>query len=104
MSNRAVLGVVVIVMLLSPFSKPVRGERTICLEPGEDARRRQAVLFPFDARSMSYRHGLELSLVQGSKQGVVIRPGPAGSPDSARVDYYGAVVHRDGKFQMWYRG
>jgi hypothetical protein len=38
---------------------------------------REAVLFPFDRYSVPFRHGLELTLISGHKEGVVLRPGPA---------------------------
>jgi hypothetical protein len=77
-----------------------RGETTIHLPSAGEA-----VLFPFDADGLTYRHGLELNLVAATKHGPVLKPGPAGAPDSARIDYYGSVLRlADGKLHMWYRG
>jgi hypothetical protein len=43
-------------------------------------------------------------LVPASKQGRVLEKGPAGSPDSERIDYYGTVIKIGDKLHMWYRG
>ena len=79
-------------------------ETMIRIRPDQDPRVSEAVLFPFDPYSVTYRHALELTLVPGSKRGVVLKPGPDSAPDSARIDYYGSVVQMNGKFHMWYRG
>ena len=61
-------------------------------------------LFPFDDSSIPLTYCLQLGLVQGHRQGIVIRPGEAGKPDCRRVRYYGTVIRIDEEFRMWYRG
>src|SRR4051812_30103151 len=79
-------------------------ESIIRIAPSDDPRISEAVLFAFDAYGLTYRHGLELTLVSGSKKGIVLNRGPAGAADSARIDFYGTVLQIDGKLHMWYRG
>jgi hypothetical protein len=53
--------------LLSLVTSRARGEFVIQLHSSDDAYTSEAVLFPFDAYSLPYRHGVELTLVSGSK-------------------------------------
>src|SRR5215831_6922948 len=91
-------------LLLTLHVSIARGETSIHLERSDDPRASEAVLFPFDPYSLTYRHALELTLIPGSKKGIVLKPGPEGAPDGLRIDYYGSVLYMNGKFHMWYRG
>jgi len=64
----------------------------------------EAVLFPFDDSSIPLTYGLQLGLVQGRRQGILVRPGKPGMPDCRRVRYYGTVIRNGEEFRMWYLG
>ena len=61
-------------------------------------------LFPFDDSGIPLTYGLQLGLVQGHREGILIRPSEPGKPDCVRVRYYGTVICIDGEFRMWYMG
>ncbi len=58
------------------------------------------VLFPFDDYSIPLTYGLQLGLVQGERQGIVLPPGKPGDPDCSRVRYHETVIRIDGEFRM----
>ena len=61
-------------------------------------------LFPFDDYSIPLTYGLQLGLIQGERQGIVLPPGKPGDPDCRKVRYYGTVIRIDGELRMWYFG
>ena len=64
----------------------------------------EAVLFPFDDVSIPLTYGLQLSMVPGRKEGVVLGPEGPGRADSRLVRYYGTVIRIGEQFRMWYLG
>ena len=68
----------------------------------------EAVLFPFDNRSIPFIAGLRLHLVSGKSPGkknpIVVAAGEAGAPDDESVRFYGTVIPVDGELRMWYMG
>jgi hypothetical protein len=71
------------------------------LDPGTATEPREIVLFPFDDYSIPLTYGLTYNLVQGHREGVVLRPADSG-PDSQHIINHGSVVEVDGEFRMWY--
>lgn len=69
---------------------------------------KEAVLFPFDDRSIGFTWGLKLRLIMGKLPGqhspIVVRAGGPGQPDNLRVRYYGTVIQIGDQLRMWYLG
>ena len=66
----------------------------------------EAVLFPYDDRSIPFRYRLQIGLVEGLNpyKGHLIameRGGP-GTPDSRIIKYYGAVCEVEDELRLWY--
>lgn len=61
-------------------------------------------LFAFDQNSIPFTENLRIKMRQPVKypKNPVVPRGPAGSPDSWAVQFYGSVIRIDGKFRMWY--
>lgn len=61
-------------------------------------------LFGFDQGSIPFTENLRIKMRQPVKypKNPVVPRGPAGSPDSWAVQFYGSVVRDNGKFRMWY--
>ncbi len=61
-------------------------------------------LFAFDQGSIPFTENLRIKMRQPVKYPAnpVVPRGPAGSPDSWAVQFYGSVVRDNGKFRMWY--
>ena len=67
---------------------------------------REAVLFPFDDRSIPFSAGLQLNLVSGKSGAanpIVLSGGKPGEPDDATVRFYGSVVQIGDELRMWYQ-
>ena len=66
----------------------------------------EAVLFPYDDRTIPFRYRLQIGLVEGMNpykgHRVAMEPGEPGSPDSLMVKYYGAVCEVEGELRLWY--
>jgi hypothetical protein len=62
------------------------------------------VIFSFDDHAIPFKSNLKLTLTPLKKyQGNPVVPrGPAGSVDAFRAQFYGSVIHIDGKYRMWY--
>ncbi len=61
-------------------------------------------LFAFDDHSLPYRLNLKLTFNRPEKHpgNPVVAPGPPGSPDAVRAQFYGSVIREGGKYRMWY--
>ncbi|MGH8017730.1 MAG: hypothetical protein ACREIA_05470 [Opitutaceae bacterium] len=61
-------------------------------------------LFAFDDHTLPYRLNLELAFAQPEKHpgNPVIAPGPPGSADAVRAQFYGSVIRVGDKYRMWY--
>lgn len=66
--------------------------------------RPETVLFAFDQASIPFTQNLRLEMRKPEKYpgNPVVRRGPAGSPDSWAVQFYGSIIREKGKFRMWY--
>ena len=64
----------------------------------------EAVLFAFDEYSLPFRKNLFLTLQPAQKhpQNPILKRGGPGTPDEARAQFHGTVLHVNGKFRMWY--
>ena len=67
----------------------------------------QAVLFPYDDRTIPFRYRLRIGLVEGMNpyKGhlIAMERGAADAPD-AWIKYYGSVCEVDGEMRLWYLG
>jgi hypothetical protein len=63
----------------------------------------EVFLFGFDNRAFPYQNGVQTHLIHSSKSKIVLKHGPEGSHDEF-LRYYGAVIHIEDKFHMWYFG
>ncbi|MSU48256.1 MAG: hypothetical protein EXS37_04050 [Opitutus sp.] len=61
-------------------------------------------LFAFDDHALPFKDNLKLTYVSPQKHPAnpVLRPGPVGSVDAVRTQFYGSVLREGGKFRMWY--
>ena len=78
----------------------------IVLNGGPGIEISEAVLFPYDDRSIPFRYRLQIGLVEGLNpyKGHLIameRGGP-GTPDSRIIKYYGAVCQVEDELRLWY--
>ena len=68
----------------------------------------EAVLFPYDDRTIPFRYRLQHGLVEGVNpyKGhlVAMERGGPGTPDSQMVKYYGAVCEVGDELRLWYLG
>lgn len=68
----------------------------------------EAVLFPYDDRTIPFRYRLRIGLVEGMNpyKGhlVAMERGAADAPDGEAVKYYGSVCEVDGELRLWYLG
>ena len=64
----------------------------------------EAVLFAFDNISIPFLNNLRLQMDSPRKhpQNPVVKMGEPGSPDEWSVQFYGSIIHHEGKFKMWY--
>ena len=62
---------------------------------------KEVVLFPFDDYSIPLTYGLTYGLIQGHREGVVLRPGKSG-PDAQHIINHGSVLRVGDEFRMWY--
>ena len=64
----------------------------------------EAVLFPFDPWCVPFVRGLRVHLEKPTRKPPVLTPGPPGSTDSLRIQFYGTVIRVGDEFRMWYLG
>ena len=68
----------------------------------------EAVLFPYDDRTIPFRYRLQIGLVEGVNpykgHRVAMERGGPGTPDSRVVKYYGAVCQVEDELRLWYLG
>ena len=68
----------------------------------------EAVLFPYDDRSIPFRYRLRIGLVEGMNpyKGhlVAMERGAADAPDGEHIKYYGSVCEVGGELRLWYLG
>jgi hypothetical protein len=64
----------------------------------------EAVLFAFDDHSIPNRWNVHLTLQQAVKHPLnpIVRRGPPGTPDDARIQFHGTVLRVGETFRMWY--
>lgn len=99
MRYRAVpIAFVALAILSSPRTACGQNDAGFALRIDRD----ELVLFPFDTYSIPFRSGMELTLVEASRPGRVLRRGAHGQPDSQFVAYYGTVLRVGDEFRMWY--
>ena len=91
------LGMVVGVSAAVPQQQPsARSARAGGASPPKEV-----VLFPFDDYSIPLTYGLTHGLIQGHREGVVLRPGKSG-PDAQHIINHGSVLRVGDEFRMWY--
>ncbi len=78
----------------------------IVLNGGPGIEISEAVLFPYDDRTIPFRYRLQIGLVEGLNpyKGHLVsmeRGGP-GTPDSRAIKYYGAVCQVEEELRLWY--
>jgi hypothetical protein len=61
-------------------------------------------IFAFDDDTIPYKDNLKLTLVSPEKYpgNPILSPGPEGSVDAIRAQFYGSVIRVGQKFRMWY--
>lgn len=61
-------------------------------------------LFAFDDTAIPHTQNLRLEMRQPTKHPAnpVLRRGEPGTPDAMGVQFYGSVIHKEGKFRLWY--
>ncbi len=61
-------------------------------------------VYAFDDVSIPYRYHVALTMVPATKhaENPILHHGAPGSPDELRAQFYGSVIHTDGKYRMWY--
>ena len=68
----------------------------------------EAVLFPFDDRSVPLRYRLQIGLVGATNpwkgHEIVLEKGEPGDPDGVSISFYGTVIRMGDEFRMWYIG
>ena len=68
----------------------------------------EAVLFPFDDRSIPMRYRLQAGLISATNPWKphqrVLERGKPGSPDALNIYFYGTVIRIGDEFRMWYGG
>ena len=68
----------------------------------------EAVLFPYDDRTIPFRYRLKIGLVEGMNpykgHRVALERGGPGTHDSEMIKYYGTVCQVEGEFRLWYLG
>ena len=68
----------------------------------------EAVLFPYDDRTIPFKYRLQIGLVDGLNpyKGhlIAMKRGGPGTPDSHSVKYYGAVCQVEDELRLWYLG
>lgn len=64
----------------------------------------QITIFAFDDYTIPFKDNLFLKMMQPTKYpgNPVMQHGAPGSPDANRAQFYGTIVHIDGKYRMWY--
>ena len=64
----------------------------------------EAVLFAFDDEAIPFSRNLELEMKTPRKfeGNPVVAMGEDGDPDCFGVQFYGSIIHDDGKYRMWY--
>ncbi len=70
----------------------------------EPASPSETTLFVFDNQSVPFSRNLQLTMHQPVKHpgNPVLPRGNPGAPDSYGVQFYGSVLHDQGKYRMWY--
>ena len=80
----------------------------IVLNGGPGIEISEAVLFPYDDRTIPFRYRLQIGLVEGVNpykgHRVAMERGGPGTPDSRVVKYYGAVCQVEDELRLWYLG
>jgi hypothetical protein len=68
------------------------------------AARGETTIFAFDDHTIPFRHNLVVTMVKAEKYSgnPILSTGPAGTPDSHRVQFFGSVIRIGGKYHMWY--
>lgn len=65
----------------------------------------EAVLFPFDDRSLPLRYNLETNLVnQSNDHELILERGDPEGPDGVNVKLYGTIIRVNDEYRMWYGG
>jgi len=61
-------------------------------------------IFAFDDDTIPYKENLKLTMVSPQKYpgNPILSPGPEGSVDAIRAQFYGSVIRVGQKFRMWY--
>ena len=64
----------------------------------------EVVLFPFDDYCVPFKRSMRVELKSPTREGIVLKPGPPGSCDTLRIQYYGTVIRIGDELRMWYLG
>ena len=80
------------------------GKKGVTVLPNTPTTVDEAVLFSFDDVSILYTHNLRLTAhaPQRHPDNPVMRRGAPGAPDEFGVQFYGSIVHDEGRFKIWY--
>jgi hypothetical protein len=87
-------------ILLWGFTVAVVAVRdTLAVPPGHPIH-----IFAFDDDTIPYKDNLKLTLVSPQKYpgNPVLSPGPEGSVDAVRAQFYGSIIRVGAKYRMWY--
>jgi hypothetical protein len=76
----------------------------VTIEHADGREPSEKVFFAFDEQNIPWKNNLSLSMVKSKKYDTnpVVRRGAKGSVDEWAVQFYGSVIHHDGKFKLWY--
>src|SRR5262245_17754850 len=99
--SRSVMALLLSVVVGSTIAVAQPGARAAQPPSPAATASKEVVLFPFDDYSIPLTYGLSSGLIQGHREGVVLRPGKSG-PDAQHVINHGSVLRIDGQFRMWY--
>ena len=97
-SRRRSLLIAVLLGFTAPLAAALDGNRT---QPGST---QPIHIFAFDDTTIPYKDNLKLTLVSPQKhpENPILSPGPEGSVDAVRAQFYGSVIRVGQKYRMWY--
>src|SRR3990172_3303096 len=85
----------------SPAAMPQQQSSAKRADAGSATDPNEVVLFPFDDYSIPLSYGLAHNLIQGHREGVVLRPADSG-PDAQHIINHGSVLKVGDEFRIWY--
>jgi hypothetical protein len=85
----------------APAAMPQSQPSARRVDEGSSTDPNEVVLFPFDDYSIPLTYGLSYNLIQGHREGVVLRPSKTG-PDAQQIINHGSVLKVGDEFRIWY--